>query len=439
MDERAESGSLTAGDNDERGLFDEPTIKKKKANDDSDVSNPDDINVEEPEGQELAVDPDPASESPADPIEDVRTDNEAELPDVVEDVKDDAKSEGSPSLHMDSIAMANRMQVLESHLKIHSTTCEILSETEKLKERIEVLRADVISGKPMHEIDYMELLAAEKAYAKYNARIEEMTRDLKDLGEQMDQLENKGQAVITDGPGSTEMSDYIRSTRGLTLTSLAIYLIPIRASILSRAVDLRVLQSVTLLNVGHQIPFWNIMARENILAPLPLHKIHTDNVTLPFLVFVSNLDHVAELLLLERTQRARVESTAAKTTVTMEQIRRIVLKKHVATLKILILRNETGSDWDMDAKTAILLCNRAKLLGELAVSFGVKTMVSLLPVSFKQTLIVVFYSILSFNSCLVSSPSAHSTQFNSETMIPASRSAANSASSWSIASPTIPT
>jgi hypothetical protein len=220
-------------------------------------------------------------------------------------------------------------------------------------------------------------LAAENAYTQCNLRIEGMERDCKDPGEQMDQLESKGQSIITDGPGSTDMSDYIRETRGLTLTTLAICLIPIRASILSRAIDLRVLQSVTLLNVGHQFPFWNIMDRENTLAPLPLHKIYTDNVTLPFLVFVSRLETVTELLLLERTQKARVESTTAKSTVIMEQIRQVVLKKHASTLNVLMVRNEAGSDWDMNAKTAMLLCNRAKVLEELAVSFGVRTMVSL--------------------------------------------------------------
>ena len=171
------------------------------------------------------------------------------------------------------------------------------------------------------------------------------------------------------------MSDYVRNTRGLTLTSLAIYLIPIKASILSRAIDLTVLQNITLLNVGPQIPFWNLLARENKISSLPLRKIHTDNVTWPFLAFVSQLDTLTELYLLERTQKARVESTAAKTTVTMEQIRRVILKKHVSTLKILMIRNDAGAEWDLNVKSAMLLCQRAKALEELAVSFGIRTMV----------------------------------------------------------------
>lgn len=366
LDGRTESDLLMTGGSDERGLFDEPTSKKKKINVDSEVSNPDDINVEEPENQELALDLEPTA-------------LEAST-DSTEDVKPESKTEAGPSrMPMDSVAWANRIQVLESHLAIRTTTKEIMKDAEKLKKRIEELKADLLAGKTMQDNDYVELTVAEKAYANYNLRLDEVTRDLQDLGDHTDEFTSKGQKTTTPGNGSTEMSEYIRSTRGLTLTTLAIYLIPIKASILSRAIDLTVLQSVTLLNVGHQTPFWNIMARENKLSSLPLHKIHTDNVTLPFLAFVSQLDTLTELLLLERTQKARVESTTAKTTVTMEQIRRVILKKHAPTLKILMIRNEAGTEWDMNVKTAMLLCQRAKALEELAVSFGVRTMVRSFP------------------------------------------------------------
>jgi hypothetical protein len=385
MDERAESDPPMTGGSDERGLFDEPT-SKKKVNGDPNVSNPDDIDVEESEGQELVLDSDPtALEATTDAVE-------------TEKSEDNTESSSSLPMDIDSVVLANRIQVLESHLAIHNTTRKILSEAEKLKKRIEELKADIAAGKPVQHSDYLDLLAAEKAYTNYNSRLDEVTRDLQYLGDQMDGLTSKEESVITSRNRNTEMSDYIRSTRGLTLTTLAISLIPIRASILSRAVDLRVLQSITLLNVGHQTPFWNIMARENNIGALPLHKIYTDNVTLPFLAFVSQLDNVTELLLLERTQKARVESTTAKTTVTMEQIRRVVLKKHAATLKILMLRNEAGIEWDMNAKTAMLLCHRAKLLEELAVSFGVKTM----------------HTFLQFMPGLVSLRAFHTIQFRTD-------------------------
>jgi hypothetical protein len=173
------------------------------------------------------------------------------------------------------------------------------------------------------------------------------------------------------------MSEYVRTTRGLALTTLSIYLIPLKASVLSRAVDLNVLQNITLLNVGPQTPFWNLLARENKLSPLPLRNIHTDNVTSPLLALISQLDTVTELFFLERTAKARVESTAAKTTVTMEQIRQQVLKKHAGSLRILMIRNDAGVEWDLNVKTVMLLCKRAKLLEELACSFGVRIMASI--------------------------------------------------------------
>ena len=443
-DERAESDPPeTNDDGKEHGLFDVPT-KKKKANDHYEVSNPDDIDVEEPEGQELALDVDStALEAPSKSVENKEPEDKIGL---------------SLNLPLDSVALADQMQALESHLAIHSTTREIVTEAGKLKTRIEELKADITAGRPVSQNDYLDLLAAEKAYNKvrvnqcscllpypvcsyepffthvnrrvrdrpvleelhpvfrvmlptlvklekamltlrflqFNARLDEVTRNLQDLSHQMDQLTDQGQGAITDG--STEMSEYVRSTRGLTLTTLAIYLIPIKASVLSRAIDLRVLESVTLLNVGHQTPFWNIMARENKVVPLPLHKIYTDNVTVPFLVFISQLNNLTELLLLERAQKGLGESVTAKTTVTMEQIRRVILKKHAATLKVLMLRNEAGIEWDMNAKTAMLLCQRAKLLQELAVSFGVRTM----------------HTFLQFMPGLISLRALHTIQFRTD-------------------------
>lgn len=171
------------------------------------------------------------------------------------------------------------------------------------------------------------------------------------------------------------MNEYVRSTRGLTLHTLAIYLIPIRASVLFRAIDIHVLQDITLLDVGPQGSFWAIASKENKVSPLPLRKIYTDNVTLHLVAFVNQLDRVDELILLERKHNTLAEATTAKTMITMEQIRRGILKKHASTLRVLALQNDDTSDWDLNVKSAILLCQRAKALEELAVSFGTRTMV----------------------------------------------------------------
>jgi hypothetical protein len=225
--------------------------------------------------------------------------------------------------------------------------------------------------------DLQTLSDAEAEFRKVSARLKELSRSLNALNELVDDVGADAQLAL-QRKEDEKMVEYVRTTRGLTLNSLAIYLIPVRAVVLSTAIDLHVLQSITLLNVGPQIGIWNLLYRENKIFPLPLKKIYTDNVTVPFLQCAAELDCITELLLLEK-QKGRVESTAAKTTVTMEQIRKAILKKHAPTLKVLMIKHDSANDWDLNIKTTLLLCHRAKALEELSVSFGVKTMVNIPP------------------------------------------------------------
>lgn len=166
------------------------------------------------------------------------------------------------------------------------------------------------------------------------------------------------------------MSEYVRTTRGLTLKSLSLYLIPIKTSVLSRAVDLHVLKSISLLNVGSQAPFWNYLAKENKTSPLPLCKIHTDNVTTHFLKFVNQLEKLVELFVLERSTKSSEYSFAPKTTVMSDNIRRYVLKKHASSLRRLVVKNENDYTWDANVKFLELLCRRGKNLEELGISIA---------------------------------------------------------------------
>ncbi|KAI1876935.1 uncharacterized protein JN550_001007 [Neoarthrinium moseri] len=180
------------------------------------------------------------------------------------------------------------------------------------------------------------------------------------------------QAPVDSGELRRLVSEYVRKTRGIPLESLSLYLIPVKASVLGRAIDLRTLTRVTLLNVGNQATIWTLMAKENKISPLPLREIFTDNVSLPFLHLVSQLDTVEELFMLERGPKYKPESFAPKTKVTLEQIRRAILKKHMPTIKRLIIKNEADGSWDMDEKTMQLICRRGKLLEELAVVMGIR-------------------------------------------------------------------
>ncbi|KAI9870785.1 MAG: hypothetical protein M1830_003810, partial [Pleopsidium flavum] len=201
------------------------------------------------------------------------------------------------------------------------------------------------------------------------------------------------------------MQDYVRFAHGLPLEVLALYLIPIKASILARAVDLSILKSITLLNVGPQGGFWSVMAKTNLDIPLQLKSIHTDNVTMSFLSCVSGLVGLTELFILERSTKARVESLAPNTVVGIEDIRRRALKKHMKTLKKLMIKNENDSDhsWDINGKTIRLITARGGNLAELAHLFmqylsGLKSLHALHVLNFRSddTCIWVFRELRKF-------------------------------------------
>ncbi|KAI1634972.1 hypothetical protein F4809DRAFT_615909 [Biscogniauxia mediterranea] len=211
-------------------------------------------------------------------------------------------------------------------------------------------------------------------------RLDSINREMEDIRHEMNMIE----AEVEDaGVQSTQrlrgkekdelhrrVNEYARGTRGIGLHSLSLYLIPIKASVLGRAIDLHMLRRITLLNVGSQVAFWILMSKQNRLKPLQLRKIFTDNVSVPFLQFVSELDCVHELFLLERMPKHKPESLAPRSKTTTEQIRKLVLRKHMPNLKRLMIKNKADGLWDVDSKTTQLICRRGKVLEELAVTMG---------------------------------------------------------------------
>lgn len=364
MDDAAEEDTVMGGAAASGpGLFDNEASQKKKrpTSMETGVSDPDEINIEEPEG-ELAIEegaPDTTLEETAESTE-----------------TKEVKAESS-SAAIDAISWANKLHVIDHHMAIRNSHEEIEREGEKLKKRMEEFKLKLQSGN-IQDVDYKVVEEAEAEFKRVALRVEELSRNMQEVDDEINDLKATSKEFTTTSSHS-KMSEYVRTTRGLTLNTLAIYLIPIKANILCKAIDVNVLQSITLLNVGPQIPFWNLLVRDNKNHPLPLRKIYTDNVTLPFLTLVGQLDTVTELFMLERTAKTRVESTAAKTTVTIEHIRKMALKKHTGTLKILMIRNDSSMEWDLNIKTTMLLCQRAQHLEELACSFGFRTMVSTLP------------------------------------------------------------
>ncbi|KAI0132385.1 F-box domain-containing protein [Xylariales sp. AK1849] len=232
-----------------------------------------------------------------------------------------------------------------------------------------------IQDHPAHD-ESVELLIKQTG-----EQLESLNVDIKDIQHEMNvveaEIEDATDEHVLGDPSDKDqlkqqVSEYARRSRGIALKSLSIHLIPVKASVLGRAIDLRTLTRITLINVGNQAPLWTLMTKENKLQPLPLCKIFTDNVSPPFLQLVSQLEKVEELFLLERSPKFKPESFAPKTKVTLEQIRRAMLKKHMPTIKRLIIKNQVDGSWDMDEKTIQLICKRGKALEELAVAMGIR-------------------------------------------------------------------
>jgi len=243
------------------------------------------------------------------------------------------------------------------------------------RERVKQLNKEIQYLQDNSDPDSIAIDLKTRQWNEVKLDIRSTEQDIKKV--EADILDAQKHAVVDNEEArSRSISDYIKSTRGLGLKSLAIHLIPVRPSVLSRAVDLHVLEELTLLNVGNQSPIWGLLQKENAAQPLALKKIFTDNVAQSFLRCVSELKEVTELFMLERSAKYKPESFASRSTVTMDQIRKSVLKRHLPTLKYLMIKNDYQTSWDVDEKAMLLICHQGKRLEELTVSMGIRTVVS---------------------------------------------------------------
>jgi hypothetical protein len=366
-----------------------------------DGPNPDDINVDDPE-IETDFDDVTAAEAQTEgktaQLTEIDSSVTADIPTDTTEPPLDSKltvtlsaSKATPEV----LAHIENFNILKTKLRRHKV------ETEELNKRIAAIAAAT-------EVDQAALDEAQRQQLQLQAEVDTATAQMAALGSEVADLKQRSEVVQTSQEQyQNQMSEYVRSTRGLGLRTLAIYLIPIKASVLSKAIDISVLKRITLLNVGPQAPFWILLAKENKISPLSLQKIHTDNVTPHFLDLASQLDTLKELFMLERNSKVPEYSFAPKTTVTIDQIRKLVLKKHVGTLQKLLIKNENDYTWDANEQVIKLLCKRGKLLEELAVSFGVRAVVCILSLkpfeSHLADMLIYFesFSTLSTNISLV--------------------------------------
>ncbi|SPQ23777.1 6319fc93-2b8f-4ed2-8a9a-e066f5ed8ccd [Thermothielavioides terrestris] len=341
-------------------LFRESSTSNKAKEDQGDA-NPDDINIEEPEEQ-LAIDPeDPPS-------------SEGTINEPISPSPEDPACTTTPLAN----AKAEYGKALAT-LEVQKAKYKALAgELEEFESQAHALARDIRRWRAANaSVDSQSLAEAESRLASFTRSVRDMQKEIgacEAAIEYAETVPTDRRDLAKDQARARHMQDYLRDTRGIALESLSIYLIPVKASVLSRAVDLRVLRRLTLLNVGIQAPIWALLHRENKESPLPLRKIFTDNVSKVFLDFVSSLQEVHELFMLERETKARPESFAPRTQTTIDQIRKLALKKHLPTLRRLMIKNLADTSWDVDKKAVLALCRFGRKLEELACNMSIGAM-----------------------------------------------------------------
>jgi hypothetical protein len=174
---------------------------------------------------------------------------------------------------------------------------------------------------------------------------------------------------------------FLRAGQGICLENLYLSLIPVRASVLFKGIDVPRLKHLSLLNVGSQAAFWSMLSK--LPDPVQLTSIHTDHVTNVFLHALSGLESVTELFLFEQNQKtSKVAPLTPPTTVGVEDLRQKVLKSHLTRLRRLVIRNEHNSGWKLGVKSISTLANRGANLKELMIEVNSEGLVSFLTVGY---------------------------------------------------------
>jgi hypothetical protein len=178
------------------------------------------------------------------------------------------------------------------------------------------------------------------------------------------------------------VSKYLRTSHGLPIERLAIYLVPVKPATFLQHFDAYALKNLTLLNVGSQRRIWATLTKLQRQSPLSLTGIYTDNVTPALLTFIESLEagQLEDLFLLERylRKKGRVPQLqdCDKTSVEIDAIRKQILKKHMKGFKRLMIRNDDSESWVMNNNTMRLIAREGVKLRELAVQCDTITFVS---------------------------------------------------------------
>lgn len=197
-------------------------------------------------------------------------------------------------------------------------------------------------------------------------------------GSSIDNTAGRHHNDLSSHPPISHMQEYIRATHGLPLEEIRLHYIPLKATILGRALDWTVLQRITLLDVGSQVIFWAMLSQLSTSDyRISFKSIHTDHVTTHFAKYLATFHGLEELFLHERNVKGDSDSERS---VDINQLRKVALSSHVSSLKRLMLRNEKDDSWDMDDKMLQFLALKGrKTLRELACTMKMPTYVSYRP------------------------------------------------------------
>ncbi|KAL9131468.1 MAG: hypothetical protein Q9217_000616 [Psora testacea] len=176
-----------------------------------------------------------------------------------------------------------------------------------------------------------------------------------------------------------EMHEYIRTTHGFQLEEFRLHYVPMKASIIGKALDLTILQRITLLETGPQDAFWTLLVKlTSSDISFSFKSIHTDNVSFAVLKYLATFEGLEELFMHER--KAKTNDIDSEGGIDIESIREEALRSHCKTLKRLMLRNEKNDSWDVDFKTLHMLAVHAYNLEELAINMKSPTYHGLLQI-----------------------------------------------------------
>ena len=173
------------------------------------------------------------------------------------------------------------------------------------------------------------------------------------------------------------MREYIRMKHGFSLEKILLYLVPLKPSVLAKALNLSALRTLTLLSVGPQGAFWTLMEKHHsTYEPIHLKHIHTDDVSLAFLSCISVLSGIESLFMVRRNHK-EFDSTTTKAPASLSDIRLYALRKHIGALKCLSIWNNEDDSWDLDSKCLKLITAKGTNLRELALSVDASDFVSI--------------------------------------------------------------